>query len=363
MKRWLVAGGLCLVAACAPVPEVSFHEAGDYPEHLSEWGVVVKRGDRLALGSGVLPYDINTPLFSDYALKLRTIWLPDGTTGRYADFEAFDLPTGTILSKSFFYPMRQGVAYAAHDWDGDVGALDLDQVRLIETRLLVKQAHGWDALPYIWHGDDAILTITGDLQTFDLNDGGSSIALTYIVPTRNECAACHATNHTTGALHPIGIKTRHLNRGYHGSPANQLVTWQEVGWLEGLPSPAAWSQNADWQDSTESVTHLARSYLDANCGHCHNPEGAADTSGLWLDYQDHPRRQIGECKPPIAAGGGTGGRLYSIVPGMPDASILVFRMAETNPSTRMPEIGRTLVHRRGLDVVTRWVASLDGVCL
>ena len=363
MTRWLAVSGICLVAACSPQPQVSFHAADAYPERLSAWGVVSRQGDRLVLGAGVLPYDINTPLFSDYALKLRTIWMPQGSTGRYADFDAFDLPVGTILSKSFFYPTHAEVAYVTSGWNGEVSGLDLDQMRLIETRLLVKQAHGWDALPYVWQGRDAVLSITGDLQTFDLLHEGATSALNYIVPTRNECASCHATNHTTGALQPIGIKTRHLNRGYHGNATNQLLVWQQRGWLKGLPQPSTWPQNADWQDTAETLPHLARSYLDANCGHCHNPAGAADTSGLLLDYQDHSRRQMGECKPPIAAGRGTGGRLYSIVPGAPDASILVFRMAETNPSTRMPEIGRTLVDRRGLDVATRWVASLDGVCL
>jgi uncharacterized repeat protein (TIGR03806 family) len=361
VNRWLLASGICLVAACAP--EVSFHDRGTYPDRLSEWGVVTKTGNRLVLGADVLPYDINTPLFADYALKLRTIWMPAGTSANFTEFDAFDLPVGTILSKSFFYLSRKDQAYVTNSWHGETENLDLDKVHLIETRLLVRQADGWDALPYIWRGDDAVLTITGDLQTFDLNTNGTIAPINYIVPTRNECASCHATNHTTGALQPIGIKTRHLNRGYHGSTDNQLAMWQQRGWLTNLPAPSSWSRNADWQDATEDLGHAARSYLDANCGHCHNPQGAADTSGLWLDYQDHPRQKLGECKPPIAAGRGSGGRMYSIVPGQPDASILVFRMAETNPSTRMPEIGRTLVDRRGLDIATRWVASLDGECL
>ena len=46
----------------------------------------------------------------------------------------------------------------------------------------------------------------------------------------------------------------------------------------------------------------ARAYLDVNCGHCHNPKGPADTSGLWLDAAHHDPRRLGLCKPPVAAG-------------------------------------------------------------
>ena len=121
-------------------------------------------------------------------------------------------------------------------------------------------------------------------------------------------------------------------------------------------------RNADWHKGDDNLEHLARSYLDANCGHCHNPDGAADTSGLWLDYQAHPDLQLGICKPPIAAGSGSGGHLFSIVPGAPEASIMLFRMATENPATRMPELGRDVAHVEGVEVVSDWIASLDGAC-
>ena len=76
------------------------------------------------------------------------------------------------------------------------------------------------------------------------------------------------------------------------------------------------------QDSDASLAY--RALLSGHhCGHCHNANGAADTSGLLLDYADHPGDKMGLCKPPIAAGSGSGGRLYSIVPGHADQSIHV----------------------------------------
>ena len=356
----LAAGAVLALAACTP-PEVRLHDPGHYPERLSAWGVLQVRGNDLVLGRDVTPYDVNTPLFMDHALKLRTVWVPEDTGARFVSHSRYDLPVGTVLSKSFFYPLRAGVAHAAAGWDGDVGRFDLGSVHLVETRLLVRQSSGWDALPYVWRGDDGYLSPTGAIERFDLAVDGATVPLDYVVPTGNECASCHATTAAREIL-PLGISTRQLNRGYHGAAANQLAAWRDRGLLNGLPDPANWPRNADWQLGEASTEHLARAYLDANCGHCHNPESVVDTTGLWLDHGAHPLRRMGACKPPIAAGRGTGGRRYSIVPGQPEASILTFRMAATHPSERMPELGRTLVDRRAVDIVARWIAALPGAC-
>ena len=72
---------------------------------------------------------------------------------------------------------------------------------------------------------------------------------------------------------------------------------------------------------------------------------------------------MGFCKPPIAAGQGTGGRTYSIVPGDPDDSIIVFRMSTSDPGARMPELGRSLVHSEGVALVSDWIRTLGGECI
>jgi len=233
----------------------------------------------------------------------------------------------------------------------------------METRLLVRQPDGWDALPYVWRGDDAVLTLAGSVSRLTLkHEDGRREALPYIVPTRNECAACHATDHTRGALEPIGPKARHLNRGYLGGPVNQLVAMAEAGRLEGLPPIGDVPANARI-GSDAPVADRARAYLDVNCGHCHNPKGAADTSGLLLDAATTSTRAIGFCKPPIAAGQGTGGRSYAIVPGDPEDSIIVFRMSTSDPGARMPELGRSLVHAEGVSLVSDWIRALPGECV
>lgn len=347
---------------CQGPPEVRLHAPHAYPERLSDWGLLRRDGHRLTLGNGVEPYEVNTPLFSDYALKLRTIYLPAGTRMTYRHDASFEFPVGSVVSKTFFYPVIQGTAQAREGWDGDVTRLDLRRHRLMETRLLVRQADGWDALPYIWQGEDARLRLAGAVLPLPLTVANRQVELPYLVPARSECAGCHATNHTDGALRLIGIKARHLNRSYPGAPGNQLVGWAAAGRLQGLPEPAAVPASAVWNDPAMPVEERARAYLDANCGHCHNPAGAADTSGLSLDAQTRSFRQLGFCKSPVAAGRGTGGRPYSIVPGEPDRSILVYRMETSDPATRMPEVGRAVPHYAGIALIRDWVASLPGEC-
>jgi uncharacterized repeat protein (TIGR03806 family) len=354
---------LAAMAGCSRGPEVQFHDADHYPQRLSDWGILVREGDGYRLGNGVEPYDINSALFTDHALKLRTVYLPPDQSAGYTSDGPLDLPIGSVISKTFFYPVVGGTAIAADGWSGNPADLDAKSHRVIETRLLVRQPHGWDALPYVWDGEEAYLKIAGDLQPMQVMLGENPVELPYVVPTRNECAGCHATDHGTGALQPIGLQARHLNGGYAGGPDNQLLTWQSRGTLSGLPDLAAVPRTADWQDPELSLETRARAYLDINCGHCHNAEGAAATSGLLLDAATTDFRQLGFCKRPIAAGRGSGGHLYSIVPGEPEASILVFRMTTNDPAMRMPELGRSLVHDAAVEAVSDWIASLPGDCV
>jgi len=354
-----------LLSACDGGGPVRFFQPDEYPARLSKWGLFRLDDDRLELSDGVVAYDLNTPLFTDYAQKLRTIYLPPGEAAAYHPSESFTFPVGTVISKTFFYPKgaTPGVVKASYRSRATQPWLDRAVLQVLETRLLVRQADGWDALPYVWRGDDAVLMIAGDLSRLEIEyDDGSISQLPYIVPTRNECAACHATDHTSGELKPIGLKARHLNRGYLGHPPNQLVSMATAGRLAGLPQLSAVPRNAD-ATGQDPVADKARAYLDANCGHCHNPKGAADTSGLLLDTGTSSTRALGICKPPIAAGQGTGGHLYSIVPGQPEASILIYRMATDDPGSRMPELGRSLVHAEGVALLSSWISDLEGECI
>ncbi len=352
--------------ASAPV---EFHAQGQ-PQKLDDWHVFQIEDGRLRFNEGVEPYALNTALFSDYAHKLRTVWMPPGAHAKYDGQEAFDFPVGTIISKTFYYPRAPGgtdaVLRVAETPEETRDGLDLAKVRLIETRLLVRREQGWIALPYVWNAEqtEATLARAGDAIPLELRKAhtGTTQSFTYIVPDENQCAGCHASNNTTRALHPIGLKARHINRDdpWHAGQ-NQLDRMVSLGRLQGLPQ-ANVPRNARYDDGSAKVEDRARAYLDINCGHCHNPKGPADTSGLWLDAATKEPRRLGLCKPPVAAGQGTGDHLFDIVPGQPDASILVYRMNSLDPGAMMPELGRSTVHEEGVALVRDWIRAWLGSC-
>ena len=376
MIRSLLAACLAalFLAGCTAPGNVTFH-ASENPDKLSAWGLFTVAGGRIAPHSGMVTYELNTPLFSDYAQKWRTIWMPKGAHATYSPTSWFDFPVGTIVTKTFYYtaPASAADPQASGDvlkmtpatYQNGVGGLDLTHVRLIETRLLVKRDAGWVALPYVWDADgkDATLERTGADVPLTFIDGAQKTAFTYSVPNQNQCAGCHAQDARTRAIDPIGLKARNLNRDFpgEGGELNQLERLVAIGYLQGVPG-AGVPRNANWVDTHALIAARARAYLDINCSHCHNQEGAARTSGLWLDANTQDPRILGMCKPPVAAGRGTGDRPFDVIPGHPETSILPYRLASTDPGVMMPELGRTLEHKEGVDLIIRYIATLKGDC-
>lgn len=294
----------------------------------------------------VTPYALNTPLFSDYALKQRYIFLPPGTKAGYRPTGVLDLPVGATLVKTFAYP-------------ADFRRPD-EKVRLVETRLLIHRKDGWIALAYVWNEDqtEAVLKRAGKRLDVDFIDvHGQPRHVDYAVPNANQCKECHSIGDD---FSPIGPKARNLNGAYvyPEGAENQLAHWTRTGMLAGAPPPAQAPRTAVWNHGAEPLEARARAYLDGNCGHCHNARGAASNSGLFLDLEETRAPAYGVGKRPVAAGKGSGGLFFDIAPGDPDASIIVHRMASTEPGVMMPELGRSTVHEEGLALVRAYIASL-----
>lgn len=300
--------------------------------------------------AALVPFDLAVPLFSDYTDKHRWLYLPPGTSMTWQDVDAFELPVGAMLVKSFAYPADRRNPGAG--------------TRLLETRLLLHQADGWHAAAYVYGDDasDAELAIAG--ATIDaswIHDDGATRTNRYQVPNVNQCANCHAEHDQVMA--PLGPRARHLNRDAAAGGGNQLEALVASGQLTGAPAdPQTWPRDPALDDATAPLEDRARAWLDTNCAHCHNPRGAARTSGLDLSITQTNPEMIGVCKTPVAAGPGSGGLQYGIVPGQPDQSILVFRLASTAPQIRMPELGRNLVHDESLALIRAWIAAMPGTC-
>lgn len=376
--RYLLPAALLLLAGChRAMPAVAFHADGR-PAMLSDWHVVEARDGKLELNAGVVPYSLNSHLFTDYVHKLRTIWMPKGESAKYTANGPLDFPVGTIISKTFYYPrVDKGSAADGKfsdvartlDYSGDFAGqgLDLASVHMVETRLLVRRKEGWAPFTYVWNEaqTEASLARTGDVQALTLVDAqGGREDFNYVVPDEGQCVTCHEADMLSRHIQPIGPKARHLNREYdYGSGRqNQLEHLVAMGYLMGLPALKDVPRDANWRDPSASLDARARAYLDINCAMCHNPNGVASVTGFSLGPDTPEDHRLGLCKSPEAAGPATGGRLFDIVPGKPDESILMYRMASTRPGVMMPEIGRSTVDREGEALIRAWILSLKGNC-
>lgn len=333
---------LAIIAACAVViGATAAREAGagvndaaitadGYPAVLSDYGFFTDLTARTP-AARVTPYTLNTPLFSDYAEKQRYLYLPAGTHAGYRADATLDLPVGGALIKTFGYTTA-------------------GRFRALETRLLLHRAGGWVTLPYVWNADgtDAVLKRAGARIPVTVTDpGGTDHMISYQVPNQNQCKDCHAL---AGAITPIGPKGRNLDDGH------QLQAWAAAGLIDQPPAGAP--RLARWDDAAAPLGERAAAYLDVNCAHCHNPNGAASNSGLFLDWHQPDATARGLGKHPVAAGRGSGGRLVDIAPGRPDESILAFRMASTESGIAMPELGRNLQHEQGVRLIRDWIAGM-----
>ncbi|MEE1897183.1 hypothetical protein GN157_06035 [Flavobacterium rakeshii] len=294
---------------------------------------------------GVLPYDLNSSLFTDYALKKRFVWMPDNTPASYtSDGAVLDFPTGTILIKNFYYE--------------NVGAENV--TRILESRLLIKKQSGWIFANYVWNGDqtEAYLDMEGSTVRMSWNHNGTTKTINYKIPSEADCALCHTFNEQSS---PIGPKPQNLNKAYHYNEGvkNQITKWIETGYLNSAPSQI--TSTVNWKDNTQPLELRVRSYLDINCAHCH-------TEGTYCGYtpmnfafnQTSDPINLGICIPPSDFA--TNGEPYLISGQNIEESLIYFRMNNNIPTEMMPLRGRTIVDQEALLMMKEWINSLETSC-
>ena len=293
----------------------------------------------------VIPYKIANPLFSDYSYKFRFVHIPENKAAEYSYGSVFKFPIGTTIIKTFAYPIDER---------------NLEEgFKLLETRLLVKNDFGWISLSYIWNDEqtNAYLKYTG--HTFNvswISEKGEEKFVRYRAPNVNQCKSCHEINEK---IQPIGPKGRNMNIdfNYQNGKANQIDYWQKRNLLKNIPNIL--NENpAIWDDINYNISDRARSYLDANCAHCHQKGASANNSGFFLNLDETNNSILGFYKSPVAAGRGSGGLKYIINPGKPDESILLYRMNSTDPGVMMPELSRNLKHEEVIPLISEWITQL-----
>lgn len=314
---------------------------------LDAWGLFADAPKQLP-AADVVPYDTIVTLYADEATKHRFVRIPAGQQATYADDTQWTWPDGTILVKTFSFlnDMR----------DPSLGE------RLIETRLLVKEAGAWTGRVYLW--DDAQKVATrmqvGKLVSVSyIDENGQTRSHGYRVPNENQCTICHSMNHV---IEPLGPRTRQLARtvdyGDGKGPVDQIDHWASLGILGGAIQSASARFALSDPYGSDPLDRRARSYLEANCSHCHRPGGAASATNLDLRIDDTKPLDYGVCRTPTAAGPGSGDLLYDVVPGQPDQSIMIFRMSSIAPEVKMPQIPTQTSDAKGVALIREWIASM-----
>lgn len=293
---------------------------------------------------GVLPYNVITPLFSDYAKKSRFVWMPDSVKASYStDYDILNFSNGTILIKNFYYDNVQPE----------------NERRVIETRVMYMLNDEWEFAEYVWNDDqtEAFLNMGGSTTNISfVNEAGISMNIDYRIPSEAECFTCHKVN--DDAI-PIGPKPQSINSDYPyvDGVKNQLVKWVEAGYLESN-YPHDIVTTVPWDDASMLLEDRVRSYLDMNCGHCHRSGSHCDYRDLRFGYHETTNAEImGVC---MDAQVYINPDLSLIISGKkPEKSALYYRLNSVEEEFQMPMIGRSVVHQEGLQLMLEYIDSLD----
>jgi len=295
----------------------------------------------------VLPYDLNSSLFTDYAHKKRFVWMPAGSRATYsADGEVLNFPAGAVLIKNFYYE----------------NVLPDNTTRIIETRLMIRKGDGWIFADYVWNTEqtEAYLDMDGSYTQISWVQGAETKTTSYRIPSELECLTCHKTSGSTASL--IGPKPQNLNRDYlyeQGSQ-NQLNRWIQEGYLDdNLPSDIV--STVDWTDTSKPLELRVRSYIDINCAHCHREGSHCDYRSMRFAFSETGQPQnLGICVPPDEVVNSS--LTYIIAKKNALRSVVTYRMKSVNSNERMPLLGRTIVHQEAVDMITQWINTMETPC-
>jgi uncharacterized repeat protein (TIGR03806 family) len=324
-------------------------ERGAIPAALSQTGAF-RDVRALVPASGLIPYVVNVPFWSDGAEKQRWMALPGGRSGgggtiRFTPTGEWTFPEGTVFIKHF---------------DLTVDETRPSVRRRLETRLLVRTGSaGVYGVSYKWRADnsDADLIREGRPDSIDVRTTSGTQARRWYYPGPADCCQCH----TRAAGGVLGVNTRQLNgdfTGMSGVKENQLRTWSRLALFQpslvesDLPRL---SRLARADAPGQSLDDRARSYLDANCAYCHRPGSAPADFDLRYDTPLAAQRLLGT---PVRIDLGVDGA-RAVAPNDPWRSAILTRM-QTSGTTGMPPLAHEAIDHRAVELMRAWITSLPG---
>jgi uncharacterized repeat protein (TIGR03806 family) len=330
------------------IPQAYLHmphrATGDMPLLLSQTGAF-KDARNLVHADGLIPYDLIVPFWSDGALKNRWVSIPAAKV-EFSPNGEWKFPPGTVFVKTFELPTD------AHE----PGARSR-----LETRILVTDdAGGVYGVDYKWRPDnsDADLLSAGVSEAIPVTAAsGETHTQTWYYPSRQDCLTCH--NARAGGV--LGIKTRQLNHDFKypsGAVDNELRTWNHLGLFNTRLNEAdlpTFATLAAAGDESRSIEDRARSYLDANCSHCHQPGGTVANFDARYDTPLDLQQLING---PVLIDQGID-KPRVIAPHDPWRSIAYMRV-NTTGDIRMPPLARNTIDEKGVNLMNEWIMSLPG---
>ena len=332
---WFIAA---LAVGCVDLPhDIEAPRTMRSSARLSDLGVFAGDPSAQQPADGFVAYDVNVSLYADGAQKHRFVFVPPGTT-IHAVAGRWEIPTGTIFVKTFYYPND-----ARDPTRGE---------HLIETRFLVRTATGYDVATYVWNNDQTDAIASGgnlEVPVSFVDSDGAAQNRSFHVPGTSQCQSCHGDR-------ALGWRTRQIDRAqnFADGTSNQIDHLIAMGVLDG--HPPATDALVDPFGAAPLDTR-ARSYLDANCGHCHSSEPTSSAAGthVYWDYDATDASLLPLCRATYAING----RNRVIVPGDPDSSEILARMRASDPFARMPLGPSRIPDGVGMEVLAEWITSMS----
>jgi putative heme-binding domain-containing protein len=335
-----------------------------FPRKLSESGLFDSVVEHRP-APGVLPFSINAEQWADGAAAERFVAVPGE-----GSIELFRRPAptpGSMFDRIMAFPKD---TVFAKTLSLELKAGDPASRQRIETQVLHYDGREFRAYTYAWNDDGtdaALVAAEGDERKIELTDPaapGGKRTLRWSFAGRAQCLQCH----NPWARHTLAFNTLQLNRehDFGGARRNQLEALRELGIF--VPATEAAEQRRlrpDWftaqqalvdpHDRSAPLAARARSYLHANCAHCHR-FGGGGTAKIELGFEQGLEDKVIDLPPTQGAFGIAGAAI--VKPGDPFRSLLYYRMAKTG-SGHMPHLGAEMVDERGLALVHDWIQSLS----
>ncbi len=307
----------------------------------------------LTPSASLIPYEINTPLWSDGAVKRRWIALPPNGKIRFSAEESWIFPPGTALIKHFELPPSV--------------TPDGGRTRRLGTRFFVRSLNGdYFGVTYKWRADGSDADLLTDEQRVVVETAGlpGGENRTWDHPSPGQCLQCHRTR----AGYILGVNARQLNRlvpsSESGALKNQLRILSDLGvfdrTLEGeeiisLPRLRALT------DKSASLEDRVKSYLDANCAHCHRPDSRGVHAFFDARYSVNLADQRLIDGPLMTAQSLGINNPQLVVPHTLNewgsGSMLYLRMIRQD-QLRMPPLGTSVVDTQAVEIIKQWIDSL-----